>query len=72
MRGEHRSHIVVSMTSDETERVVARAQRLVSVQAGCSDDEALMLMRETAGASEIGLDILADCVMDGSVRFDRE
>jgi len=72
MRAIEGLHNVVSMTACEGESVLVRAQRLVSRQAGCSLQEALGLMQDTATASDVSLPMLAECVLDGSVTFDED
>jgi AmiR/NasT family two-component response regulator len=49
---------------------VYQAQGMVAVQAGCSLDEALALMRNTAEAVEETLERVADEVVNRNVRFD--
>jgi AmiR/NasT family two-component response regulator len=48
---------------------VAQAQGMVSVQADCSLEEALELMRDRATVTHQTLDEIADAVLDRSIRF---
>lgn len=51
--------------------VVHQAQGMVAVQADCTMDQALALMRDTAAAAaEVTLAELAAAVLDGGVTFD--
>ena len=47
-----------------------QAQGMVSVQAGCSMDEALALMIKTAQVTEETLEAVAKEVVNHNVRFD--
>jgi len=49
---------------------VSQAAGMVSVQANCDVEQALILMHTRATASRVTVDQLADAVIDGSVRFD--
>ena len=49
---------------------VSRAVRLVSTQADCDAEQALILMTTRAAASRVTVDDIADAVIDGAVRFD--
>jgi hypothetical protein len=46
------------------------AALLVSVQAGCSLDDALTLLRNTAEATDLTPEDVAELVVNGSVTFD--
>jgi hypothetical protein len=48
---------------------VSKAAGMVSAQAGCDVERALILMRGRAGESGVTLDDLASGVIDGSIRF---
>jgi hypothetical protein len=48
---------------------VAQASGMVSVQAGCSADEAVTLMQARADETHVSLDGIADAVLDGTMRF---
>ena len=48
---------------------VSRAVRLVSVQADCDVEQALILLTTRAAAARISVDELANAVIDGSVGF---
>ena len=50
--------------------LVAMAQVMVAEQADCSIYEALALMQNTAEATVETLDVVADEVVNGRVRFD--
>lgn len=49
---------------------VREALRVICGQAGCSMDEALVLLRDTAEASDESLETVAAMVLSGEVRFD--
>jgi hypothetical protein len=49
---------------------VAQAQGIVSVQVDCTPDEALLLMRLRARASDLSLAYIAKAVLEGNIRFD--
>jgi AmiR/NasT family two-component response regulator len=48
---------------------IARAQGMVTVQAECTMDEALDLMRDRAAVGGQTLEEIADAVIDRSIRF---
>ena len=50
---------------------VYQAQGMVAVQAGCSIEAALAMMQDTADATEVTLEELADEIVERNVRFDR-
>ena len=49
---------------------VNQAAGMVSVQASCEVEEALILMQTRAAASRLTVDDIAEAIIDGSVRFD--
>jgi AmiR/NasT family two-component response regulator len=51
--------------------IVARAQRIVCQQAGCTADDALRFMTEVADATDETLYVVAELVVRGEVRFDQ-
>ncbi len=51
---------------------VTQASGMVSVQAGCSVDEALALMRDRATVRGQTLDQIAEGVLDRRIRFGEE
>jgi len=48
---------------------VDQAQGMVSVQVGCTLDQALALMKDRAGVQAEQLDEIADAVVERSIRF---
>ena len=50
---------------------VLQAQGMVSVQAGCGLDQALIKMTDMAGAYDRTIDDIAEHVLDRLVRFDQ-
>jgi AmiR/NasT family two-component response regulator len=52
------------------ESLIRAAQRVVVEQAGCTMDEALVLLRDTAEASDESIEAIAELVLSGEVRFD--
>ncbi len=62
----------INLASDPSphSNLVHQAQGMVSMQADCTMDEALALMRNSADAAEVTLDELAAHVIDRDVRFD--
>jgi AmiR/NasT family two-component response regulator len=50
--------------------VVHQATGMVSVQAGCTMDEALLRLRSHAFAAGQPIDELAEAVVNGGLRFD--
>jgi hypothetical protein len=51
---------------------VHEAVGMVRVQAGCSDEDAFVLMHERATMSAVTMEEIIDAVVDGSIRFDRD
>lgn len=49
---------------------IAQAQGMVSAQADCPLDEALLLMRARARSADLSLSYIATAVLDGNLRFD--
>ena len=49
---------------------IAQAQGMVSVEAACTVDEALLLMRARAESTDLSLAYIARAVLDGSIRWD--
>ena len=49
---------------------VNQAAGMVSVQANCGVEAALILMETRAAASRVTVDDIAEAVIDGSVRFE--
>ena len=49
--------------------IVSQAQGFVSVQAACTIPEALILMQARADVSRVGLEDIAEAVVDLSIRF---
>jgi len=49
---------------------VSRAAGMISVQANCGVEEALILMHTRAAATRVTVDEIAEAVIDGAVRFD--
>lgn len=43
---------------------------MVSVQADCTLDEALLLMRARARSADLSLAYIATAILNGSIRFD--
>ena len=50
--------------------IVAQAQGIVSVQAGCTPAQALALMRKRVAPIDLPLGLLAAAVVRGEIRFD--
>ena len=60
------------MKNGQTSRLntaVARASGMVSVQAGCSTEEAVALMRDRAAVRGETLEQVAERVLDRTIRF---
>jgi AmiR/NasT family two-component response regulator len=49
---------------------VNRASGMVSVQAKCSIADAVALMQNTADATDVSIEEIADCVLDRSISFE--
>ena len=49
---------------------IAQAQGRVSVQADCTVDEALLLMRARAASGDLSLAYIVAAVLEGTIRFD--
>ena len=61
--------VMMNGDGDGSERV-ARAQGMVSVQAECSLNNALLLMSARAASNDLTLACVATAVLDGNIRFD--
>ncbi len=66
----YRFHVSGNGFGSHESASVLQAQGMVGLQADCSMDEAMALMLDTAHHSDVSLDELASCVLDGTVRFD--
>jgi hypothetical protein len=60
---------VTSNGSGQPSAIVCQAQGMVSVQAGCTMDEALLKILSRALASEVDLEDLALAVVERRTRF---
>jgi hypothetical protein len=62
------------MKDDRVDSIVilrlAEAMRIVSAQADCTQDRALVLMRDRCSANGCTSDVIAAGVIDGTIRFD--
>jgi AmiR/NasT family two-component response regulator len=57
--------------SDEQDWAAVReALSLISQQASCTMEEALVLLRDTAESTDESIETVAEMVLDGTVRFD--
>ena len=49
---------------------IAQAMGMVSVQVGCTVDDALLLMKARAESDSVGVDEIASAVLERTIRFD--
>jgi len=54
----------------EYSSLVHQAGAMVSAQSGFASDEALVVLHETAAATDETLEVVAELVVSGQVRFD--
>ena len=49
---------------------IAQAMGMVSVQVGCTVDDALLLMKARARSDDVSVDEIAAAIVEGTLRFD--
>ena len=69
VRWQAYGRVMASTNGGDPSDRIAQAQGMVAVQADCSLDEALLLMRARARSNDLSLAYVACAVLDGHIRF---